>query len=138
MNGRIFRNGVTSQCTEEDKPQPGVFNDQQEYFYIELGPYGGETETDTCVTIDWNYGDCIIPFGNGDNDITVHPSIYSSFDVNDPASGFLADNGDSAFDFSFNLPAGETFVMVVQQVFSDASLSLGCSFEFCIDLGDCT
>ena len=124
MSGRIQRNAEPSNCTN-DKMYPGTLNNGNNFYY-QLGPYGGEA-VDTCVVVNWNVGDCT----------SVHPTTYSSFDPTNQQTGYLADSGTFGIEeFSFNLAAGEFFVMVLQQLQPNTDPT-GCAFGFCIDFGLC-
>jgi len=118
QTGRIFRDGIPSDCS--GKAYPGLYDNGEDYYIVE----GGWTVSeDTCVTVNWDEGSC---------GLYAHPSAYvGGYDPADQAAGFVGDPGTSATgSFSFPLSEGDTFYIVVQSTYNADSLPCSYSFDF--------
>ncbi len=105
---RISRNSLISRCTTP-KTFPGIVSGSVHY---DTYTFTNTSPSDACVTIDLRAG------------CDVHASAYlASFDPLNIASNYLADQGISTaqpggvdYPFSFTVPAGATFVVVVNEI----------------------
>ena len=121
MIGRLRRTIDSSQCGTA-KEYPGNFGAVERVFDI-FGPFENNGEETICATIIWESSDC-----NG----FAHPAAYSSFDPQDRAAGYLGDLGPSnATEFGIDLVAGESFSVVVMQVFTSTT-GIGCNYRFLV------
>jgi hypothetical protein len=130
MVGRLRRDPDASTC-ENRKEYPGIFGNIPR-FYEMIGPWCNEADEEVCVTMIWNFDDCI-----EQGDVLIHPIAYSSFDPENPAEGYLGDSGRSENSvFSFNVAPKSDIYFVGQQVFPGPD-GLGCTFSVRVDFGDC-
>jgi len=114
---RLFRTGTPGTCNAH-KMCPGPFGDGQQHHYdfYSFSNTFGETE---CINVDINTA-CA-----GTN-LIFATAYLGNFDPTDICTNYLADEGDSpnpTQPFSFDLPAGQTVVLVVAEIIVDA----GCS-----------
>ena len=115
MTGRIVRNGVASSCAVP-KAYPGTQD------LLANRRYDSYTFTNTsnataCVTVDLTSSCGLNIFGL---------AYLGSFNPANVQQNYLADNGSSfaaTGTFSFNVPAGQTFVVVVHEV----NVNAGCT-----------
>lgn len=123
MVGRIFRNGVVSEC-DPPKPYPGGgFNAPTEFVY-DTYTYPNGNLTDICVTVDFNTSTC---------GFNAHAQAFANgFDPNwgaSNAANYLGDVGSSlTLPFSFVVPALTDWVLVVGSNFE--SDPLPCEYQF--------
>jgi hypothetical protein len=137
MDVRLFRDGSDpSTCAAPKLEFPGTTDGDPPgpFKYMKLGPFGGAKKAteESCVTITWNQGTCLIS-----GEFGLFPVTYSStFDPADQAAGYVADpssNDDLApLVWNFTLPKGDDFFLVYQQVNATTNPD-GCVFETCID-----
>jgi len=114
---RLFRTGIPGTC-DALKTCPGPFGDGQQHHYdfYSFSNTFGETE---CINVDINTA-CA-----GTN-LIFATAYLGNFDPTDICTNYIADEGDSpnpTQPFSFDLPAGQTVVLVVAEATADA----GCS-----------
>jgi len=114
---RLFRSGIPGTC-DALETCPGPFGDGQQHHYDSY-TFNNTFGATQCVNVDIN-----TPCA-GTN--LIFATVYlGSFDPTDICANYLADEGDSpnpTQPFSFDLPAGQTVVLVVAEVTADA----GCS-----------
>jgi hypothetical protein len=119
--GRIFRDAIPSACPS--KAYPGIFNAATSYGYDVHGPYGPMV-SDTCITINFdpNTGPGAVCGTN------AHASAYlNSYDPANQAANYVGDVGSSITQpFSFTVPAGQSFVVVVTNTANAAD----CGYSF--------
>jgi hypothetical protein len=114
---RLFRTGTPGTCNAL-KTCPGPFGDGQQHHYDSYS-FSNTFGATQCVNVDINTA-CA-----GTN-LIFTTAYLGSFDPTDICTNYLADEGDSpnpTQPFSFDLPAGQTVVLVVAEVTADA----GCS-----------
>jgi hypothetical protein len=114
---RLFRTGIPGTC-DALKTCPGPFGDGQQHHYDSYS-FSNTFGATQCVNVDINTA-CA-----GTN-LIFATAYLGSFDPTDICTNYLADEGDSpnpTQPFSFDLPAGQTVVLVVAEVTADA----GCS-----------
>jgi len=99
---RIFRDAIPSTCA--NKAYPGLFTVGDVYY--ETFYYTNATGFDACYIVNFDTGSC---------GAEVHASAYlNSYDPNNQGVNYLGDLGSSSpGSFSFTVPAGQTFVIVV-------------------------
>jgi hypothetical protein len=114
ISTRIFRDAIPSTCG--GKAFPGIFGGPQTYNVH--GPYGPLAEA-SCITINFDVGTC------GTN---AHAVAYlNGFNSSDLSQGYLGDIGSSVTQpFSFPVPAGESFAIVVMSTAAPAD----CTYSF--------
>ncbi len=122
-SGRIFRDGIPSDCG--GKSYPGPFNVGTPYGYTVEGLFG-PVLTDSCITVTWDPQLC---------STNAHPVAFK--DSFDPAWGasdatnYLGDAGSSvAGTFSFPVSAGDSFVIVFMNTSALASCDYTYSFTY--------
>ena len=114
---RLFRSGIPGAC-DALETCPGPFGDGQQHHYDSYS-FSNTFGATQCVNVDINTA-CA-----GTN-LIFATAYLGSFDPTDICANYLADEGDSpnpTQPFSFDLPAGQTVVLVVAEVTADA----GCS-----------
>jgi N-acetylneuraminic acid mutarotase len=114
---RLFRSGNPGAC-DTLNICPGPFGDGQQHHYDSY-TFSNMLGVTQCVTVD------IDTACTGTNAIFA-TAYLGSFDPADICANYLADEGDSpnpTQPFSFDLPAGQTVVLVVAEVNANA----GCS-----------
>jgi hypothetical protein len=118
---RTFRDGITSQCNAP-KSYPGTFGGQNIYNTHTFGA----VLTDFCVTVNFDVGTC---------DTNVFALAYLNQD--DPGNqslNYLGDIGSSITQsFSFEVPAGNNFVIVAESV----NGPITCDYSFSFDAFPC-
>lgn len=121
MPNRLFRNGVASDCAAGNKAFPGTFAGDN--YYVVFGPYTGVSAG--CVTINFDMGTCLSSY-------SAHAMAYlDGFNPGDLSEGYLGDVGSSVSQpFSFNIPDGRAFYIVVQSNSGLADPALPCLFSF--------
>lgn len=119
QNGRMFRDGVPSDASLPPKAFPGVFDPGTPYHYDAytfVNPFAVTTAfTITLAT----------------NTVSVFPfseTYLGSFDPTNIGTNYLADGGSSADSgapsiYSFNIPAGASFTVVVNEVTPSAGVA---------------
>ncbi|MBP8972715.1 MAG: hypothetical protein KBH93_02475 [Anaerolineae bacterium] len=119
MSARLFRDGVPSGCGAGSKAFPGTLAGDN--YYLVFGPYGAVDAS--CVTINFDTGTCAY---------SAHAMAYlDGFNPGNLAEGYLGDVGSSLSQpFSFNIPGGHSFYIVVQSNFGLADVGLPCTFSF--------
>ena len=128
MIDRLSISGDASSCLDSPKATPTLLNAPFPFAYDSFGPFTNtNSASGVCATVEWSPGTCA----------AVDPIAYSTFDPNDQRSGYLGDLGigTSTPSFSFDLPAGESFILIVQQAVSGPDL--GCEYTLRVDLEDC-
>ena len=125
MSGRIFRDGVASQCNPA-KPYPGDFDPGTQYSYRVFGPY--VNGPDTCITVNFNPD---TPVGPNPCGVNAHAMAYlGSFNPADRSQNYLGDVGSSTTQpFSFPAPADSQILIVVSATQSGDPTPV-CSFDF--------
>lgn len=128
QTGRLFRDGSPSTCSGE--PFPGLTDEGSLFRYETFGPYQNYGSQDTCVVVSY---DPLVPTGCGP---VAHAVVYqNAYDPENQEMNYLADSGSSATQpFSFTLPAGESFMFVVQ---STVQLISACDFAFTVSEVPC-
>jgi hypothetical protein len=114
---RLFRTGTPGTC-DALKTCPGPFGDGQQHHYDSYS-FSNTFGATQCVNVDINTA-CT------GTHLIFATAYLGSFDPTDICTHYLADEGDSpnpTQPFSFDLPAGQTVVLVVAEVTVDA----GCS-----------
>ena len=115
MTGRIVRNGVASSCAVP-KVYPGT-QDLLANRRYDAYTFTNTSNVTTCVTVDLTSSCGLNIFGL---------AYLGSFNPANIQQNYLADNGSSfaaTGTFSFNVPAGQTFVVVVHEV----NVGAGCT-----------
>ncbi len=124
QTGRLSRNGVRSSCgSGKSCPTP---NDSSTRRYDSYSFLNSGSAT-SCVTVGLTQS-CSAP---------LYVQAYlGNFDPNNLCANFLADPGDSGPQtFSFNVPSGATFTVVVQEL--DPGTGSGCNYNINVG-GLCT
>jgi len=114
---RLFRSGIPGAC-DALRTCPGPFGDGQQHHY-DFYTFNNTFGATQCVNIDINTA-C------RDTNFIFATAYLGSFDPTNICTNYLADEGDSpnpTQPFSFDLPAGQTVVLVVAEVTAEA----GCS-----------
>ena len=126
--GRIFRDAIPSTCPS--KVYPGIFNVSTTYNY-DAYTFTNSSSMAVCVTINFdpNSGG-ITPCGTN-----AHAIAYlGSYDPNNQPANYVGDVGSSITQpFSFQVSAGQNFVVVVTNTASQAS----CNYSFSLDSSFC-
>lgn len=122
QSGRIFRDGIPSSCPA--KAYPGIFNPGTLYAYQVHEFFSADSTS--CVTVNFDPN----PGTGNDCGTNGHASAYlNSYDPNNQAANFVGDVGSSITDsFSFNVPNGDSLLLVVTNTFGAAT----CNYEFSI------
>ncbi|MFH1176036.1 MAG: hypothetical protein V1750_01420 [Acidobacteriota bacterium] len=120
QSGRIFRDSIQSTCPS--KVYPGIFNVGTIYNY-ETFTYNNTSGTTACVTVNFDPN-----VGTPPCSTNAHASAYlGSYDPNNQAANFVGDVGSSLTQpFSFDVPGGQSMVLVVTNTASQAV----CGFAF--------
>jgi hypothetical protein len=122
--GRLFRNAIPSACPS--KVYPGLFNAATTYNY-DAYSFTNSAAVAVCVTINFdpNSGGATLCRTN------AHASAYlGSYDPNNQSANYVGDVGSSITQpFSFEVPAGQAFVVVVTNTASQAA----CNYSFSLD-----
>lgn len=120
QDGRVFRDGVPSTCP--GKAYPGFFNAGTNYHY-ETFTYDNTSGATACVTVNFDPNAGTNPCGTN-----AHASAYiGSYDPANQAANFVGDVGSSVTQpFSFDVPGGQSMVLVVTNTASAAV----CDFAF--------
>ena len=114
MNGRLTRGNPPPSCGNP-RPYPGTVSGPMPHY--DVYTYTNSLASPACVTVSLDSRAC--------QTTGVFASAYlNSFDPNDLSVNYLADEGTSGpqQSFSFDVPAGATYVVVVQEIGTD----LGC------------
>lgn len=115
--GRLSRNGVVSSCAAP-KSCPGVFDTAGRSY--DAYTYVNTTSTTACITVRLDDRGC------GGNDL-FSAAYLGSYDPTNVCTNYLADAGGSPAvvgSYSFNVPAGATFVVVVHEVYGGQGCGL--------------
>lgn len=129
ISGRIFRDGVVSDCA--GKAFPGDFAVGYDFGYDVHGPY--TPAVSGCVTVNFDPDSAVNACGTNAHAMAFRDTFTTDWVVN--GANYLGDVGSSlAQPFSFPVVAGEPFVIAV----SNTSSADACSyhFDFTYDLGD--
>ncbi len=121
MSARLWRDGFASGCGAGGKAFPGTLSGDN--YYQVFGPYGAVEAG--CVTINFDLGTCL-------STNSAHAVAYlDGFDPGNLAEGYLGDVGSSVSQpFSFYVPGGHSFYIVVNSNFGLADPTLPCTFSF--------
>lgn len=121
MSARLWRDGFASGCGVGGKAFPGTMS--RDSYYRVFGPYGAVEAG--CVTINFDLGTCAPTF-------SAHAIAYlDGFNPGNLAEGYLGDVGNSVSQpFSFYVPGGHSFYIVVHSNFGLADPTLPCTFSF--------
>ena len=125
---RLNRDGLTSFCASP-KSFPGVFSTgTRRYDAYTFATCPGQGAP-TCITV------TLTNACTGGNSALFAAAFLDSFDPNNLVTNYLADAGFSnttgeAQSFSFRVPSGRSFVIVVNEVNSDAGL--GCKYNLTV------
>ncbi|MBI4852098.1 MAG: NHL repeat-containing protein [Acidobacteria bacterium] len=126
QNSRVFRDGVATNCN--GKAFPGTLSGNFKY---DAYRFQNTTDEDRCITVNLNKVSC--------NNTSLFAAAYlNCFNPNNIAQNYIADAGTSAVNrgFSFNIPAGAQFVVVISSV-SSSDVSCG-NYSFAINgMSDC-
>jgi hypothetical protein len=113
--GHLLRDGVPSSCLLP-KPNPGLSSNVPVRY--DAYTYANTTGGPACVTVSLNASAC--------QSAIFSAAYLGSFDPSNPAANYLADMGastNSAGSYSFSVPSGSTYTVVVHEVNQNA----GCS-----------
>jgi hypothetical protein len=121
--GRLFRDGTASTCPT--KAYPGLFNAATSFAYSTFS-YTNQSASPTCLTVNFDPNTGGTPCGTN-----AHASAYlGSYDPTNQGPGFLGDVGSSVTQpFSFSVPGGAQFVIVVTNTAAAATCDFGFSFN---------
>ena len=114
MAGRMFRDGIPSTCAAP-KVCPGPFDATPHHY--DSYTFTNTTGSTQCVTVTMDAMTCV-----GNNFIFAQ-AYLGSFNPADMCPNYLADIGGSpnpVAPFSFDLPNGQSVVIVVNEVNQDA------------------
>jgi len=122
---RLFRDGVPSTC-DAPKACPGPFGSGS--FTFDAYTFTNESNTAQCVTVNYDPNT-----GAGNCNVNAHAIAYlNSFSPTNLCNNYLADVGSSdALPFSFNVPAGANFVVVIAAN-NPGGTGNGCAYQFTV------
>jgi hypothetical protein len=122
---RLFRDGIASTCAAP-KVCPGPFSSGS--FTFDAYTFTNESGEDQCVQVNYDPNS---PVGNCN--VNAHAIAYlNSFSPTNLCLNYLADVGSSdALPFSFTVPAGADFVIVIAAN-SPGAASNGCAYKFTV------
>jgi hypothetical protein len=111
QTGRLFRDGIPSSC-EAPKACPGLFDAAGARTY-DAYTFANTTGGVACVTVDMDGESCT------GTSYLFGVAYLNSFDPNNLCANYLADSGSSPSPgqpFSFEVPAGQSAVIVIHEV----------------------
>jgi hypothetical protein len=114
QTGRLTQNGVPSNCAAQ-KTFPGVADTNQRRFKIYQ--FVNNNTSTACITVTLNAGSCV-------GASSLFSAAYTSYNPFDISMNYLGDIGASpnpSRSYSFNVPAGADFQVVVSQVNTNQS-----------------
>lgn len=114
QTGRLTQNGVASNCAAQ-KTFPGVADTNQRRFKIYQ--FVNNNTSTACITVTLNAGSCV-------GASSLFSAAYSGFNPGDISMNYLGDIGASpnpSRSYSFNVPAGADFQVVVSQLNTNQS-----------------
>lgn len=118
---RTFRDTIPSEC-EPPKAFPGTFGGPNIFNTHTFGSVLGES----CITVNFDVGTC------GVNVFAI--AYLNQYDPGDQGLNYLGDLGSSLTQsFSFEVPAGNNFVIVAESV----NGPITCDYSFTIDFFPC-
>jgi hypothetical protein len=122
QDGRLFRDGIPSSCA--GKAYPGAFNVGTPHSYRTFG-YSNPGSQPACFRVDFDPNAGATPCGSA-----AHAVAYlGAYDPTNQAAGYLGDVGSSITQsFSFQVPGGAAFTIVVNSNFGPAS----CTSQFAV------
>src|SRR4028118_243213 len=109
QTGRLTQNGVASTCAAQ-KTFPGVADTNQRR--IKIYQFANNNTSTACITVTLNAGSCVGASG-------LFSAAYAGFNPGDISMNYLGDIGASpnpSRSYSFNVPAGADFQVVVSQL----------------------
>lgn len=115
--GRIFRDGVASGCPNKTCPAGTPFN-AGATFNFDSYTFTNNNGGTVCYTVNLNTGAC---------GVNVHAVVYmTSYDPTNQCMNYIGDVGSSTSQpFSFEVPAGNDFVIVLENTGSQANCGYG-------------
>jgi hypothetical protein len=109
QTGRLTQNGVISTCASQ-KTFPGVADTNQRR--VKVYQFVNNNTSTACITVTLNAGSCVGASG-------LFSAAYTGFNPGSISMNYLADIGASpnpSRSYSFNVPAGADFQVVVNQL----------------------
>lgn len=123
---RLFRDGVPSTCAVPKLACPGTFSSGS--FTFDAYPFTNQSGSEQCVIVDY---DPDTPAGSCN--VNAHAVVYlNNYVPTNVCANYLADVGSSQHQsFSFNIPAGATFFIVIAAN-SPGGVGIGCHYKFTV------